>query len=161
MSSVQTSLGFQISARKLCCTSCKAVNYPGPPLRTKTRKSSRLLDLYVWFGLYGGGGCWGTSRAGQWNSFICPYLSEDRKHLIPACIIKDNTTAVSARPPRWITVWRELMIYGFAVLLGVPRGSQNSAAPLSGLPAHCLLMHAHTCTQPPLINPWRAPVFSK
>lgn len=42
----------------------------------------------------------GDEPGGQWNSFISPYLSEERKHLIPACIIKDNTTVVSARPPR-------------------------------------------------------------
>lgn len=160
MSFLQTSLCFQISARKLCCAACKAVSYPGPPSRTKTRKLNSVLDLYVWFGP-GGGVDGGTSRGGQWNSFICSYLSEERKHLIPASIIKDNTTVVSARPPLWITVWRALMIYGYTVLLGVAHGSQNSGAPLSGLPVHCLLMHAHTCTEPPLINPWRAPVFSK
>lgn len=44
---LQTSLGFQISARSLCRAACKAVNYPGPPSRTKTRKSSRMLDLYM------------------------------------------------------------------------------------------------------------------
>lgn len=155
MSSLQTSLGFKISARKLCCTTCKAVNYPGPPSRTKTRKSSMLLDLYVWFGQGGRVG------GGQEDSFICPYLSEQRKHLIPVCIIKDNTTVVWARPPRWITVRRGLMIYGSMVLFRAPHGPQNNADPLSGLPEHCLLMHAHTCTEPLLINPWRPPLFSK